>query len=140
MPEWINTWICGHLARFLRMHIPGKEEDEEDGDKKSKNNMNDFNDMTGKSLLANVLDIDDDFGILTKSKRNKKAELILKKDNSVSYCDNCNDNSYGLSKSDASCRKLISNILKELQVLTKKIQDDAEDEEKRYKDTSILIF
>ena len=130
MPEWVNKWICGYLARILRMHIPVKEE-EDDDEKKSLKNLNELTDMTAKSLLANVLDINDDFGVITKPKKsNKKSDvLILKRENSANLCDQCNDNLHS-SKNDVACRKLINTILKELKVLTKKIQDDAEDEEK----------
>ena len=40
MPAWVEKWICGHLARFLRMEPPGKEKDnEEDEEDKKMNNM-----------------------------------------------------------------------------------------------------
>ena len=124
MPAWVEKWICGHLAIFLRMEPPGKEKDNEEDEEDKK--MNNINDMTAKSLLANVLDINDDYGITNKPRKaatKKYDQIILKRETS---CDNCNDN----IKMDPSCKKLINNILKELQVLTKKIQDDAEDEEK----------
>ncbi len=121
MPEWIDKWINGYLARLLRMEIPGSKDEEDEEDKKL--SINGFSDMNAKSLLANVLDINDDFGLTNKP---KKTKLLLKSEGSTS-CENCSDNSRSL---DPSCKKLISNILKELLVLTKKIQDDAEDEEK----------
>lgn len=132
MPEWVNKWICGYLARFLRMHIPSKEEEEDEEKKSFRNNINELNDVTSKSLLANVLDINDDFGVIAKPKRShsKKSDLlILKRDNSAHLCDSCSESTH-MSKNDVACRKLINSILKELQVLTKKIQDDAEGEEK----------
>jgi nicotinic acetylcholine receptor len=121
VPDWVDKYINGYLARLLRMESPGSKDEEDEEDKKS--NLNGFGDMHAKSLLANVLDINDDFGLTNKP---KKSKLILKSEGS-STCENCTDNSKSL---DPSCRKLMSNILKELQVLTKKIADDAEDEEK----------
>jgi hypothetical protein len=58
----IDKYICGYLARFLRMSIPDREEMRTKKRlKRSKLNRENV-DICSKSLLANVLDINDELG------------------------------------------------------------------------------
>ena len=74
----IEVFICGWLASVLRMRRPIKENISKKIQSKkefySSNSFNDFNELSSKSLLANVLDISDDFGVLKKSK--KKPNIL----------------------------------------------------------------
>jgi nicotinic acetylcholine receptor, invertebrate len=115
-------------------------------DDNSDNKRESANDLSSKSLLANVLDINDDFGVVgpVKSKENKiKSKLFndqivfFKRENSNynqnQNCENCGDSAYSSSKGGGDSYPLKKNlhaILRELRVLTKKIKDDDEDGEK----------
>lgn len=119
------------------------------------NSVSDLNDLSSKSLLANVLDINDEFGVVSAKKTslfNRNVNNRLKQQNSNSsnsaYLtnnqvilkrDNSNlsgsgaDNLYEAmnNKQDInSVRKNLSSILKEIRLITQKLKDDEEDETK----------
>ena len=69
----IKKWICGYLAKFLRMKYPNQTRDETLFNKKNEKYdlIREFNEISSKSLLANVIDektrefvLNDDFGII----------------------------------------------------------------------------
>ena len=124
----------------------------------SANSTNDLNELSSKSLLANVLDINDDFGVINKTsyfnkfsnnRSNPKIpneqmnglyspyqnnQAYLRRENSSlsqSVFDNSNDTYSTKDKNDVlSLRKNLNLILKELRVITNKLKDDEEDEQK----------
>jgi hypothetical protein len=143
------------------MKFPLKDVKKNGGGKKSTslsqgNSLNDINELSSKSLLANVLDINDNFGVITKSShfsRNNKSKSKILNDQLTNYASQHHnyhnlkrensslsqttfDNtdvyiSSGSSKSDVtSLRRNLNLILKELRTITTKIKDDEEDEEK----------
>lgn len=67
----MDTIICGYLAKFLGMRRPG------DGPKKMNQAYlaNELNELSSKSLLANVLDINDEFGVVNGNSNNKNSLL-----------------------------------------------------------------
>ena len=120
------------------------------------NSASDLNDLSSKSLLANVLDINDEFGVVSGKKNsilNRNLNTRLKQQNSNSSNNNAyltnnqvilkRDNS-NLSGSGAdnlyetmnnkqdinSVRKNLGSILKEIRLITQKLKDDEEDETK----------
>jgi hypothetical protein len=160
----VEVFICGYMARMLRMEFPLK-----DIKKKSKksnplsqgNSLNDINELSSKSLLANVLDINDNFGVITNknshfNRINKSKSKILndqltnyshqnhnsfhgnnvsclkRENSSLSQSTFDNDPYSGNSaKTDVtSLKRNLNLIIKELRVITSKIKDDEEDEEK----------
>ena len=69
----MKKWICGYLARLLRMKNPNQPKTEILLRKKPEKYdiFKDFNEVSSKSLLANVFDektrefvLNDDFGII----------------------------------------------------------------------------
>jgi hypothetical protein len=149
---------------MLRMKFPLKDIKKQS--KKSNplsqgNSLNDINELSSKSLLANVLDINDNFGVISNknshfNRINKSKSKILndqltnyshqnhnnyhsnnvsclKRENS-SLSQTTFDNDPYLSnttKTDVtSLKRNLNLILKELRVITNKIKDDEEDEEK----------
>ena len=120
-----------------------------------------INDISSKSLLANVLDMNDEFGVIASKPsfftRDNKSKSKLFNENLVNSfsnyhsssgniyskrdnCENCGESLYNHNnvsttpsiKCDSSypLRKNLHAILKELRLMTKKIKDDGEDEEK----------
>lgn len=135
------------MAKLLRMKRP---DDEKETKNKPYNGVSDMNDLSSKSLLANVLDINDDFGIGGAKKSlnrnfnrvNLKQQLSannnqfmtnnqvsLKRDNSNlsgSGADIFPDNKADIN----SVRRNLNSILKEIRLITQKLKDDEEDEAK----------
>lgn len=127
-----------------------KPDDSKDIKDKSYNLVSEMNDLSSKSLLANVLDINDDFGIGgTKKYINRNSNRVNFKQqfnsNSIQYMtnnqvnlkrDNSNLSGNGAdifndNKGDInSVRKNLSSILKEIRLITQKLKDDEEDEAK----------
>jgi nicotinic acetylcholine receptor, invertebrate len=151
----VEKWLCGYLASLLRMKIPRKSRYKKLADRKSfdLNNTilyNEFNEQSSKSLLANVLDINDDFGVIatkTNSKFKSKAgneqpsvysryqnvnSAYLRRENSTMSQSTYEDSLfYNSSKSEInSLRKSMNMILKELRFITQKIRDEEEETEK----------
>ena len=181
MPEWIEKWINGYLARLLGMSRPESEpgilislkllyyinyleyinekflKEEINEGKKSHHHHGSANDISSKSLLANVLDMNDEFGVvgskptyfvkegrlksklfnenLTNNLANyQKNRVYLKheprKRNYSSSCENCGDTLNNYKSDSYSFKKNLHAILKEIKQLTKKIKEEHEDEEK----------
>ena len=98
----VKYWICNKLAKFLLMENPKQIQDEQEANEKisqqlEKNSMersystkshgsySDVNTLNSKSLLANVLDINDNYGVMgnghtffvnKNSQRRIKAKLL----------------------------------------------------------------
>ena len=137
------------------MSFPSNGEDKQKLLTNTTNSCSDLNELSSKSLLANVLDMKDDFGVIGSKLNNYQKGAVnrlknsrtfneqmggntnnyqttfLKRENStLSQCENCGDILFN-SKSDTSVlRKCLNLILKELKVLTQKLKDDEEDENK----------
>lgn len=129
MPKWVNKYICGYLAKLLRMQIPLKLDVlSADDILETKPSSyvpyhQDINGKSSKSLLANVLDINDDYLNKGHSKFKSSFKFPQNHDNNESE-----DEFY--SNDPNLVKRNLGAILKELKVLTKKIEDDDEDEEK----------
>lgn len=62
---------------------------------------------------------------------NNSNSMFFKKDNSLAQnCDNCGESMYTSKCDSYPLKKNLHAILKELRLMTKKIKDDGEDEEK----------
>ena len=106
MPHWVRYWICGKLAKLLLMENPKqkadeeKERDERESDRHSMERMMTSrqqrepttDSLQSKSLLANVLDINDNFGVVNNnrtfyvnktSQRRIKAKFLNDKQNEL---------------------------------------------------------
>lgn len=129
MPKWINKYICGYLAKLLRMQIPfklGVLDPNDILETKPSSYVpyhQDVNAKSSKSLLANVLDINDDY--LNRGCNNFKSSFKLSH-----HQDNDENGDEFYSNDPNLVKRNLGAILKELKVLTKKIDDDDEDEEK----------
>ena len=108
----------------------------------------DLNELSSKSLLANVLDINDDFGVVKNNKIKSKIlndqinniysqypnnQPYLRRENSglsQSTFDYSVDGVFSSNKNDiSSLRRSLNAILKELRSMTQKLKDDEEEEE-----------
>ena len=112
----------------------------------SNSSSNDINTMSSKSLMANVLNINDDYGLATghnSSNRlyymNKNScdriksinyQNYVRRENSNVSESNYDDTSSYKSDTNNPFKKNLYGILKEVRKLTKKIEDDEEDETK----------
>ena len=116
---------------------------------KSSYSKSDLNDFCSKSLLANILNTDDDFGVIGKKincfktlndnnydTMYEKTRNCLKKEHSLyNYqtikSDNTFENCFSSIKNDvSSLKRNLNSILKELRLMTQKLRDDESDEEK----------
>jgi hypothetical protein len=104
----------------------------------SSNSASDMNGFSSKSLLANVLDINDDFGLVGTGTRtifsnnrfkqtNNNQSFLLNRENSNVSDLNFEEASFS---SNNPFKKNLYAILKEVRKMTKKIEDDEEDENK----------
>jgi nicotinic acetylcholine receptor, invertebrate len=150
----IETFLCGWMATIMRMKRPDKEDEDEKKkfSKKSLYLMNMSNGLSygqsSKSLLANVLNTSDDFGVLKSNKIKSKivnnringfnshcpnGQPYLKRENSglsQSIYECSNEVALTANKNDYSTLKRSLNaILKELRCMTQKLKDDEEEEE-----------
>lgn len=101
---------------------------------------NDLNEISSKSLLANVLDINDDFGVITKKLKLAKLTTdnaihnhITSFGNDHLVRENSSENppNNNLNKSEMISLKVCLNlILNELKMISKKVKDDEDDENK----------
>ena len=163
MPKWIDTLICNYLAKILRMKPIHRSSDKKEKKSKKELAMNNVssahdstNELSSKSLLANVLDINDDFGVVNKasyfnklSSNSIRSKLLneqtnnvysqyqnnmpyLRKENgSLSQSFDYSGDVFVKEKNDVSLlRRNLTNILKEIRVITNKIKDDEDDEKK----------
>ena len=168
----IKKWICGKLAKFLLMENPKQTQDEKNQrekdsltkvsmDKSSMDRMmfkhknnginsnsssNDINTMSSKSLMANVLNINDDYGLATGHNNSSRLYYMnknscdriksmnyqnyIRRENSNVSESNYDDSSSYKSDTNNPFKKNLYGILKEVRKLTKKIEDDEEDETK----------
>ena len=114
--------ICEWLAWALRMSRPGKQLTRKKLVQNAKMRDLELRERSSKSLLANVLDLDDDFRVGTNS-------------TSHNYRDNYHSHSNHTTKLDdtynsmSPARNEMKEILKELRFLTSKIKSDEEFEE-----------
>ena len=140
------------MATILRM----KRQNKDEGTKKKPskkalypaNSANDLNELSSKSLLANVLDINDDFGVLKNNKLKSKilndqinniysqypnGQPYLRRENSglsQSTYEYSGDGAFSSNKNEiSSLRRSLNAILKELRCMTQKLKDDEEEEE-----------
>lgn len=101
---------------------------------------NDLNEISSKSLLANVLDINDDFGVITKKLKLAKLTTDYAIHNHITSFgndhlvrENSSENppNNNLNKSEMISLKVCLNlILNELKMISKKVKDDEDDENK----------
>jgi hypothetical protein len=140
------------MATILRMKRPNKDEGTKKKSSKKAlypaNSANDLNELSSKSLLANVLDINDDFGVLKNNKLKSKilndqinniysqypnGQPYLRRENSglsQSTYEYSGDGAFSSNKNEiSSLRRSLNAILKELRCMTQKLKDDEEEEE-----------
>ncbi|CAF0709115.1 unnamed protein product [Brachionus calyciflorus] len=108
IPRIIDLVICRFLAKILRMKRPNEEKKSKN---KSYNLESELNDNCSKSLLANVLDINDDFGVVggksnSLINRNINSRFYLKQQNSNSS----NNNNVYLTNNQVGLKRDNSNM------------------------------
>jgi hypothetical protein len=168
MPRWVEVLFCEILAKILRMKRPSARGTKcnpiscadllphKHRKQGSSRNFIEFNqnhmsgnkyhagansELSSKSLLANVLDINDDFGILSHRGKlsSSKSNTLLSNNHNMGtstspvndyYDSSLHSSSGGKSSEYNPLRKSLQLILKELRQITHKLQDDEEDEEK----------
>ncbi|XP_064652936.1 neuronal acetylcholine receptor subunit alpha-7-like isoform X2 [Lineus longissimus] len=108
MPEWVKKGICEWLAWILRMKRPGKELSRKKLVQNAKLRELELRERSSKSLLANVLDLDDDF------RRDTQNSFNVKIDDNLHMC---------------STRSELHSIIKELKYITNKMRKDEDDQE-----------
>lgn len=134
MPEWIDKWICIRLAKLLRMHVPHKSNPPTPPRGPNyKGTRPIISESSSKSLLANVLDINDDIF-------NKSSSRFKNRTSSSMYNEGCPSQTRSSLKRETVdedysndpnlMKRNLGAILKELKVMTQKIDDDDADEEK----------
>ena len=143
----VEIFVCGFLANILRMKkfetneiILKKKSSYTLKKSYSKNELNDF---CSKSLLANILNTDDNFGVIGrkincfKPLHNENFDSSFdnsQKSNILNYqtkYENAFENCFSSIKSDIySLKKNLNSILKELRVVTLKIKEEENNEKK----------
>jgi len=101
------------------------------------NSYVELNEASSKSLLANVLDINDDFGVINKQKNlklNKLPNEFITSYDSAEHNFLKRDNSSLSSESITSRQEMnslktnLNSILSEIKFITRKVKDDETDE------------
>jgi nicotinic acetylcholine receptor len=116
------------------MHVPNKSTPKPPvGSNHKGTRPNDIGESSSKSLLANVLDINDDYF-------NKSSSRFKSRPNSDSYVPHARPVPPGFNKPESDeedyandpnpIKRNLGAILKELKTMTQKIEDDEADEEK----------
>ncbi|KAK2174750.1 hypothetical protein NP493_779g01025 [Ridgeia piscesae] len=112
MPDWVKKFICEWLAWLLRMRRPGCSNIcDKRRSSKVRTPDHEMAGRSSRSLLANVLDLDDDFG------------------GAKAYCNGVTIENGGLAVTELSsggASYQLKYILKELKVLTNKVKSDEE--------------
>jgi len=149
--EKIEKFLCGWMATIMRMKRPSKCDDEMKRSSKDfylSNSLSELNGFSSKSLLANALNINDDFGVIKKSKMKSKVlnnklnnsyfqfpniQPYLKRDNyenNQSVYEYSTEGALAASKNDfSSLRRNLNAILKEVRCMTQKLKENEEEEE-----------
>lgn len=155
MSFWVEKWICGYLAKLLRMHKPYRLLNKKASSKYMK--CNGFHDIKNKKILPNMLtdDLSLDINELKANHRKLLSGLMVKQNSSepmekvylsascsnslkrnqksnISICENCNNITLIKNKTELnSLNDWLMRILKEIEVLTSKTKQDLEDEHKK---------
>ena len=158
MPFWVERWICGYLAKLLRMHKPYRLLNSKTPSTKYMQ-YNGFHDVKSKKLLPNILsdDLSIDINELKASHRKLLSGIMVKQNSSmnepmekvylsascsnslkrnqksnISICENCNNVMLVNNKNELnSLNDWLMRILKELEILTSKTKQDLDDEHKK---------
>ncbi|XP_074649612.1 neuronal acetylcholine receptor subunit alpha-7-like isoform X2 [Tubulanus polymorphus] len=109
MPTWVKKGVCEWLAWGLRMRRPGKELSRKKLIQNAKLRELEMKERSSKSLLANVLDLDDDFRRDTSN-----GSFSVKIDDNFHVC---------------TTRNELHSIIKELKFITNKMKKDEDDSE-----------
>ena len=137
---------------MLRMQMQEKNGGKKNSLSNPSSSCTDLHELSSKSLLANVLDMNDDFGVIgsklnnyhkgsssrlksrtfneSSNLSNYQTTYLKRENSSLSQCDNCGDSIFGSKSEIHVLRKSLHLILKELRHLTQKMKDDDEDEDK----------
>ncbi|XP_064608817.1 neuronal acetylcholine receptor subunit alpha-7-like [Liolophura sinensis] len=115
MSKWVNKIICEWLAWILMMERPGKEISRKTLMQNSKLRDIEMSDRTSKSLLANVLDLDDDCPVPVYNKSNAST-LSRRMEDGMPTVNHRNE---------------LLLILKELKKMTSKLKKDDEESDIR---------
>jgi DNA-directed RNA polymerase subunit M/transcription elongation factor TFIIS len=153
MPKWVEKWICGYLAKLLRMDKPYKLLNT---NKKAPSYVT-FNAFSDKKLLPNICDNDFSSEInelkichkkILSELRYKQRSLdepmekvyisnscnnsLKRKKNNLLICENCNNMMLTSNKSELnSLKDCLIRILKEIEILTNKTKQDLDEEHRQ---------
>ncbi|GAB6031191.1 Acetylcholine Receptor [Chamberlinius hualienensis] len=115
MPPWVKTVFLQWLPWFLRMERPGKKITRKTIQMNNKMKELELKERSSKSLLANVLDIDDDFRQTTNS--TSYLRVTAMEDTSSS------------GFSSMGVQRELAAILKEVRFVTRRMRKDDDDKE-----------
>merc|ERR1712106_832974 len=125
MPEWVQIIFLQWIPWFLRMSRPGKKITRKTIMMQKKMKEMEQKEISSKSLLANVLDIDDSFhsSNLNHSNHPSHVKPPIENGYSLRSPDNLSDETLNQGPMHPLHRELCL-ILKEIKVITDKIKDD----------------
>jgi len=124
MPGWVRTIFLQWIPWILRMARPGEKITRKTIMMQNKMKELDLKEKSSKSLLANVLDMDDDFvpsSALPAHNHQQKNGGFVRSSGSTEK-----DESNTASSYPTGVPRELSLILKEIKVITDKIRDDEE--------------
>jgi len=132
MPDWVSSIFLQWLPWILRMQRPGQKITRKTIMMHKKMKDLDRKDISSKSLLVNVMDMDDDFRGLSGSQNSHPSHVLQAKSSASLPRSNsgreeqqrrpesvAGDLTFGIGRE-------LSLILKEIKVITDKIRDDEE--------------
>jgi len=134
MPPWVKMLFLQWLPWLLRMSRPGEKLTRKMIMMQSKMKQLDMKETSSKSLLANVLDMDDDY---IPNRKNIKVSTV----NNTFYRSSMSVQDFGEHFSHSSIHRELVNILKEIRVISDKVRadDDAANIENDWKFAAMVL-
>jgi len=131
MPTWVRVLFLQWIPWFLRMSRPGEKLTRKTILMENKMKELDMKENSSKSLLANVLDMDDDFRPASTIPHNhvypQMANPVnMMKNNGGFFRVSVNPPHYEENFAHSGVHRELLSILKEIRVITDKIRDDDE--------------
>ncbi|ELT87200.1 hypothetical protein CAPTEDRAFT_221893 [Capitella teleta] len=126
MPRWVKRGICEWLAWLLRVQRPGSTVPKKRRTSSLRMRDLELSERCSKSLLANVLDLDDDFRGIAAAQSHNSNHNHTSSNRSTEYCNNAPPPSYGLVSEREQQGSTLKDILSELKYISAKKREDDE--------------
>jgi len=147
MPTWVKSVFLQWLPWFLRMSRPGKKITRKTINMNSKMNELQLKEKACKSLLANVLDMDDDLRALSSSGpgfvkvNGYSGESCGVKDSVEISHINSHNSHISIPSACCSANRELKSILKEIKFITNRLKslDDENEIESDWKFAAMVI-